>query len=193
MRPRPAAWGSAPLIPGGVAGRVPWRSGKPVAHTQRWVMLVVAALLQAMWVYTSGNLKDWTRVSTFGPAGSSANNIWEVPELFELRVVAADGSRRDKRWVLIISVIHGACGAAAVCSTSCTLQSGEPKGLLQLSRQQLRPAELGGAFVESPQGLFASLRSQSNVQAVREVGRAVPVKIKRNLKRPFGLEGQFSR
>ena len=71
-------------------------------------MLVVAALLQEMWVYTSGNLKDWTRVSTFGPAGSSANNIWEVPELFELPVVAADGSAGDKRWVLIISVNHGA-------------------------------------------------------------------------------------
>ena len=35
-------------------GRAGWRSRKPVAPTQRWVMLAVAALLQEMWVYTSG-------------------------------------------------------------------------------------------------------------------------------------------
>ena len=78
------------------------------APTQRWVMLVVAALQQQMWVYTSGNLRDWIKVSTFGPAGSAANNIWEVPELFELPITAADGTVTGKRWVLVISVNHGA-------------------------------------------------------------------------------------
>ncbi len=73
--------------------------------TARWVMLVMASLLQEMWVYTSTNLKDWTRVSTFGPAGSAANNIWEVPEMFELPI---DGDPTRKRWVLVISVNHGA-------------------------------------------------------------------------------------
>ncbi|HRD95219.1 MAG TPA: glycoside hydrolase family 32 protein [Rubrivivax sp.] len=77
------------------------------APTQRWVMLVVAALRQEMWLYTSGNLKDWTRASTFGPAGSAANNIWEVPDLFELPVHADDGSVTGTRWVLVISVNHG--------------------------------------------------------------------------------------
>ena len=75
--------------------------------TQRWVMLVVAALLQEMWIYTSDNLKDWRKVSTFGPAGSAANNVWEVPELFELPVVNANGSTTATRWVLVISVNHG--------------------------------------------------------------------------------------
>jgi sucrose-6-phosphate hydrolase SacC (GH32 family) len=75
------------------------------APTRRWVMLVVAALLQEVWIYTSGNLKDWARVSSFGPAGSAANNIWEVPELFELPV---DGDPARKRWVLVVSVNHGA-------------------------------------------------------------------------------------
>ena len=77
------------------------------APTQRWVMLVVAALQQEMWVYTSSNLRAWAKVSTFGPAGSAANNIWEVPELFELPITAADGSTHGKRWVLVISVNHG--------------------------------------------------------------------------------------
>ncbi len=75
------------------------------APTSRWVMLVVAALLQELWIYTSVNLKDWSKVSTFGPAGSAANNIWEVPELFELPV---DGNPSQTRWVLVISVNHGA-------------------------------------------------------------------------------------
>jgi sucrose-6-phosphate hydrolase SacC (GH32 family) len=74
------------------------------APSGHWVMLVVAALLQEMWIYTSTNLKTWTKVSTFGPAGSAANNIWEVPDLFELPI---DGDANRKRWVLVISVNHG--------------------------------------------------------------------------------------
>lgn len=79
------------------------------APTQRWVMLVVAALMQEMWVYTSIDLKAWSKVSSFGPAGSAANNIWEVPELFELPVDDGQpGGPARTRWVLVISVNHGA-------------------------------------------------------------------------------------
>ncbi|HSI47934.1 MAG TPA: glycoside hydrolase family 32 protein [Ideonella sp.] len=74
------------------------------APTRHWVMLVVVALEQQVWFYTSANLIDWTRVSTFGPAGSADKNIWEVPELFELPI---DGDSTKKRWVLIVSVNHG--------------------------------------------------------------------------------------
>lgn len=94
-------------------GSTEFRDPKVFWHepTQRWVMLVVAALLQEMWVYTSTDLKAWRKVSTFGPAGSAANNIWEVPELFELPVHAGANPAGDpprKRWVLVISVNHGA-------------------------------------------------------------------------------------
>jgi sucrose-6-phosphate hydrolase SacC (GH32 family) len=87
-------------------GSTEFRDPKVFWHTAsaRWIMLVVASLLQEMWIYTSVNLKNWTRVSTFGPAGSAANNIWEVPELFELPI---DGDPSRKRWVLVISVNHG--------------------------------------------------------------------------------------
>ena len=74
------------------------------APTGRWVMLVVAALQQQVWIYTSSNLKSWTKVSTFGPAGSAAGNIWEVPDLFQLSI---DGDSSRTRWVLIVSVNHG--------------------------------------------------------------------------------------
>ena len=77
------------------------------APTRRWVMLVVAALRQEVWIYTSNNLRAWTQVSTFGPAGSAAGNIWEVPDLVELPITAADGSTQGKRWVLVVSVNRG--------------------------------------------------------------------------------------
>lgn len=88
-------------------GSTEFRDPKVFWHepSGRWVMLVVAALQQELWIYTSANLKDWTQVSTFGPAGSAANNIWEVPELFELPI---DGDPTRRRWVLVISVNHGA-------------------------------------------------------------------------------------
>ncbi len=74
------------------------------APTGRWVMLVVAALQQQVWFYTSHDLKQWDKVSAFGPAGSAEGNIWEVPELFELPV---DGDPTRTRWVLIVSVNRG--------------------------------------------------------------------------------------
>lgn len=77
------------------------------APARHWVMLVVAALHQEVWIYTSRNLKDWTRASTFGPAGSAANNIWEVPDLVELPIRAEDSRVTGTRWVLIVSVNHG--------------------------------------------------------------------------------------
>ena len=72
-------------------GSTEFRDPKVLWHepTRRWVMLVVAALRQEVWFYTSSDLRNWSKVSTFGPAGSAANNIWEVPELFELPVVGA--------------------------------------------------------------------------------------------------------
>ncbi|GAA0754884.1 hypothetical protein GCM10009107_31810 [Ideonella azotifigens] len=87
-------------------GSTEFRDPKVFWHepTQRFVMLVVVALEQQVWFYTSRNLVEWTRVSTFGPAGSADGNIWEVPELFALSV---DDDPTRKRWVLIVSVNHG--------------------------------------------------------------------------------------
>lgn len=75
--------------------------------TRRWVMLLVAALQQQVWIYNSVNLKVWDRVSTFGPAGSAAYNIWEVPDLVELPIRTPDGRLAGTRWVLFVSVNHG--------------------------------------------------------------------------------------
>lgn len=87
-------------------GSTEFRDPKVFWHeaTRRWVMLVVAALRQEVWFYTSEDLRHWNKVSTFGPAGSASNNIWEVPELFELPVNGMPGQRR---WVLVVSVNLG--------------------------------------------------------------------------------------
>lgn len=74
------------------------------ARTRRWVMVLVAALEQQVWFYTSRDLTDWKKVSSFGPAGSCAGNIWECPDLFELSI---DGDASRTRWVLVVSVNHG--------------------------------------------------------------------------------------
>jgi sucrose-6-phosphate hydrolase SacC (GH32 family) len=74
------------------------------APSGQWVMLVVAALQQQVWFYTSRNLLVWEKVSSFGPWGSADGNIWEVPDLFELPV---DGNALTRRWVLIVSVNRG--------------------------------------------------------------------------------------
>lgn len=87
-------------------GSTEFRDPKVFWHqaTQRWVMLVVMALEQQVWIYTSTNLRQWARVSTFGPAGSCEGNIWEMPDLFPLPV---GGEAGTQAWVLIVSVNHG--------------------------------------------------------------------------------------
>jgi fructan beta-fructosidase len=77
------------------------------APTKRWVMLVVLANDCKAQFYGSGNLKDWTHLSDWGPYSSHEWN-WEVPELFELPVLdsTGDGSS-ETHWVLKIDVGTG--------------------------------------------------------------------------------------
>ena len=74
------------------------------AASARWVMLLVRALEQQVVVYTAPDLLHWLEVSRFGPAGSCDDNIWEMPDLFELPVQGRPGATR---WVLIVSVNRG--------------------------------------------------------------------------------------
>jgi fructan beta-fructosidase len=54
-------------------------------------------------IYASKDLKRWEHLSDFGPANAVAG-IWECPDLFELPV---DGDRRNKKWVMIVSLNPG--------------------------------------------------------------------------------------
>jgi fructan beta-fructosidase len=71
------------------------------AATQRWVMTVAWPDQRKVRFYASPNLKEWTHLSDFGPAGST-QGIWECPDLFPLRV------DDQTKWVLLVNVGGGA-------------------------------------------------------------------------------------
>ena len=71
--------------------------------TARWILVAVEAVERTIVLYESGDLKDWTYLSSFGPA-NSLEGLWECPDLFELPV---DGDPADTKWVLLVSVNSG--------------------------------------------------------------------------------------
>jgi fructan beta-fructosidase len=81
------------------------------AATNQWVMVVALPKEQKVRLYGSANLKAWKMLSEFGPAGVSEGE-WESPDLFELPI---EGSRTNKRWVLVVSTKSGgAAGGSGV-------------------------------------------------------------------------------
>jgi len=70
---------------------------------QRWIMVVSKAEERRIQFYGSRNLKQWTRLSEFGPAGST-NGVWECPDLFPLPI---EGRPHQSAWVLVVNVGSG--------------------------------------------------------------------------------------
>jgi len=69
------------------------------APTSKWIMVVAKALEKKIKFYSSDDLKTWTWLSDFGPAGGQ-EKAWECPDLFQLPV---DGNANNKKWVLVVS------------------------------------------------------------------------------------------
>jgi len=69
---------------------------------KHWIMTVSLSAEHKVRFYSSTNLKDWTLLSEFGPAGGTAG-VWECPDLFQLPV---EGTR-EKRWVLAVNINPG--------------------------------------------------------------------------------------
>ncbi|WP_311380001.1 glycoside hydrolase family 32 protein [Arthrobacter sp. ISL-72] len=67
-----------------------------------WVMTAVEATEHKVVLYKSGNLKDWTQLSEFGPANATGG-LWECPDLFPL---AVDGNP-DVKWVMVVNINPG--------------------------------------------------------------------------------------
>jgi fructan beta-fructosidase len=67
-----------------------------------WVMTVAMAAERKIRFYSSPDLKTWSLLNTFGPAGAT-EGVWECPDLFELPI---EGTK-EKRWVLIVNVGSG--------------------------------------------------------------------------------------
>ncbi len=77
---------------------------------RKWVMVTVLSPQHKVRFFGSTDLKHWTALSDFGPAGA-VGGVWECPDLFELPV---EGDPGHTRWVLSVNVNPGgAAGGAA--------------------------------------------------------------------------------
>jgi fructan beta-fructosidase len=93
-------------------GERDFRDPKVMWHepTKRWVMTVAWPAHHKVRFYASSNLKDWTHLSDFGPAGGTGG-IWECPDLFPL---AVEG-RKEQKWVLIVNLNPGGPAGGSAC------------------------------------------------------------------------------
>ncbi|MEW6305673.1 MAG: glycoside hydrolase family 32 protein [Verrucomicrobiota bacterium] len=89
-----------------------FRDPKVMWHepTAKWVMTVALPTERKVRFFASPNLKDWSPLSEFGPAGA-VKGIWECPDLFPVPV---EGGRRS-RWVLIVNIGGGAIAGGSGC------------------------------------------------------------------------------
>jgi fructan beta-fructosidase len=87
-----------------------FRDPKVVWHepSRRWIMAVAWPVKRKVRFYASPDLKSWTHLSDFGPAGS-VEGIWECPDLFPLAI----GGKT--KWVLIVNVNPGAPAGGSGC------------------------------------------------------------------------------
>jgi fructan beta-fructosidase len=99
-----------------IAGQPDFRDPKIFWHapTQRWIMVTVLAMEHKARFFGSSNLREWTHLSDFGPAGAHAG-AWECPDMFALRAPLPNpspegrGLEREK-WILKIDDAHGIDG-----------------------------------------------------------------------------------
>ncbi|HEV3165016.1 MAG TPA: glycoside hydrolase family 32 protein [Isosphaeraceae bacterium] len=73
--------------------------------SHRWLMVTVLADERKVRLWGSKDLKNWEKLSDFGPAGAT-KGVWECPELFEAPVEGAGND--ESRWVLKVDVGDGA-------------------------------------------------------------------------------------
>jgi len=79
------------------------------APNHYWVMATVLADRHQVALFSSPDLKQWTHLSDFGPAGAT-DGAWECPDLFALPV---NGDPADMRWVLKVDVFRSAVAAGS--------------------------------------------------------------------------------
>ena len=69
----------------------------------KWILVLAAALEKEMWIYSSPDLKNWTKESSFGHGYGVQEGVWECPDLMELPVRGTDRTK----WVLICNINPG--------------------------------------------------------------------------------------
>lgn len=68
--------------------------------SKQWVMVVALCNEKQAGFFGSPDLKSWTKLSAFGPAGQKNVPNFECPDIFELPV---DGDPKNTKWVLVAS------------------------------------------------------------------------------------------
>ena len=63
--------------------------------TKRWIMML--AVGQEMQIFSSPNLKDWTKESSFGSEYGNHGGVWECPDLLQI----------GDKWVLLCNINPG--------------------------------------------------------------------------------------
>lgn len=63
--------------------------------TNRWIMML--AVGQEMQIWSSANLKDWQKESSFGSEYGNHGGVWECPDLLKI----------EDKWVLICNINPG--------------------------------------------------------------------------------------
>jgi fructan beta-fructosidase len=74
------------------------------SKSKQWIMVVALPNDHRVAIYGSPDLKHWSQLSDFGPAGGTGGQ-WECPSLFELPV---DADLHNARWILKIGLNPGA-------------------------------------------------------------------------------------
>lgn len=89
-----------------------FRDPKVMWHEEsaKWVMTVSMPTDRKVRFYGSPNLKDWSLLGEFGPAGA-VKGIWECPDLFPLEV---EGTSETK-WVLVVNIGGDAIAGGSGC------------------------------------------------------------------------------
>lgn len=72
------------------------------AEHKQWI--VVLAVLDRVYFYTSKDLKHWDKTSEFGKDQGAHGGVWECPDFFPIQVA----NSKETKWVLIESLNPGA-------------------------------------------------------------------------------------
>lgn len=83
-----------------------FRDPKLIRDADGWLLLVALPAQHKVRFYRSADLREWTAVSEFGPAGA-VGGPWEMPDLLRLPV---DGT---PRYVLAVGVLAGGPGGGS--------------------------------------------------------------------------------
>ena len=92
-------------------GQANFRDPKVFWHapTARWVMIVALSDQEKISLYASPDLKAWSHLSDFGPAGG-VGTLWECPDLFALPVEGEPGA---EKWMLKVDLFKGGIGGGS--------------------------------------------------------------------------------